>query len=163
MDLVNSVEVVARSLRVPRRSADPEALMATPQACEAHQLVAPRSPKIRSMSSQDPTAFYDDGSVRLDRRGIRLSRYYFPLGRPRNIAWSELHGYKVQAMTAWNGRFRGWGSHRPDRWFQLDLRRRHKRRMIVLQVQGTKPVITPDDVDIVCRLMDLNMTPPDHS
>jgi len=63
-------------------------------------------------------------------------------------------------MTAWNGRFRGWGSHRLDQWFQLDFGRRRKDRMIVLDVQGVSSVITPDDVDRVCRLLDANITGP---
>ncbi len=110
------------------------------------------------MSSPDPSVRYDDGLVRLDADGVRLARYYFPLARPRRIAWSELRGYEARAMTTWAGRYRAWGTHRLDWWFQLDVGRRHKHRMIVLDVPGTKPVITPDDVDTVCRILDQHLT-----
>ena len=110
------------------------------------------------MSAVDPSGTYDDGLVRLDAHGIRLARYYFPLGGERRIAWTDLRGYEIRPMTRWTGRYRAWGSHRLDWWFQLDFRRRRKRRMIVLEVQGTKPVITPDEVDAVRAILDQHVS-----
>lgn len=80
------------ALCVPLWSTDPEALMPVPPAAEAHQLAAARSRKIRRMSNPEPTALYDDGSVRLDRRGIRLARYYFPLGQASGQAVGSSFG-----------------------------------------------------------------------
>ncbi len=105
------------------------------------------------MDHADSTPDYDDGLVRLDAAGIRLARYYFPFGGARRIAWTELRGYEIRPMTGWSGRHRAWGSHRLDWWFQLDVRRHRKHHMVVLDVTGTKPVITPADVKAVCAIL----------
>ena len=118
----------------------------------------PARPNVESMSEHPSehggTVRYDDGQVRLDADGIRVAHYYFPLGRPRVVAWSDLRGYQLHEMTAWSGRLRVWGTHRLDWWYPLDLGRFRKTRAIVLDVPGTHPAVTPDDVAAVCEILD---------
>lgn len=103
------------------------------------------------MSTAD---WYDDGLVRLDADGIHLARYYFPLGGSRHVPWSEVRGYELGPLPRWTGRYRLWGTHRLDWWFPLDHRRHRKSQMILLDVAGTRPVLTPDDVDAVRAVLD---------
>ncbi len=99
-------------------------------------------------------AWYDDGLVRMDAEGIHLAGYYFPLGRARHIPWSDVRGYEVRPLAKWTGRYRLWGTHRLDWWFPLDHKRHRKTEMILLDVRGTKPALTPDDVDAVRTALD---------
>jgi hypothetical protein len=92
---------------------------------------------------------YDDGCTRLDRDGILLRRYYFPLARHKRIAWADVRAARTERLSFLNGRWRlwGWGANLvPATWLGLDLRRHRRGTKVVLDVGGRLcPAFTPED------------------
>jgi hypothetical protein len=99
---------------------------------------------------EDGAEHYDDGSVVIDERGVTLRHYYFPTGRPRTIAFTDIVSVDVQPLTWLNGRARLWGTVRPTTWLPLDLGRVRRTDLLVLDVgHRVRPAFTPRDVDAV--------------
>jgi hypothetical protein len=90
---------------------------------------------------------YDDGRTRLDADGILLRRYYFPLGRPKRLAWTDVRGARAERLGAFNGRWRLWGygaNAIPATWLGLDLRRHRRTTKVIVDLgRRIKPAFTP--------------------
>ena len=97
---------------------------------------------------------YDDGGVVLDRDGITLRRYYFPLGSSKRIPYGRIHGVRARPMGWLTGKGRGWGSAHPGYWLPLDWSRPRKHTLVVLDLGGrVKPAFSPDDPDRVLEIL----------
>jgi hypothetical protein len=97
---------------------------------------------------------YDDGRVVLDRDGITLRRYYFPLGTSKRIPYDRILGVQAQRMGWLTGKGRGWGSAHPRYWLPLDTSRPNKDTLLVLDLGGyVKPACTPDDPTQVLEIL----------
>jgi hypothetical protein len=97
---------------------------------------------------------YDDGRVVLDRAGITLRRYYFPLGTSKRIPYRRIRGVRSRPMGWLTGKGRGWGSAHPGYWLPLDISRPRKDTLVVLDLGGyVKPAFTPDDVTRVLEIL----------
>lgn len=100
---------------------------------------------------------YEDSVVRADHAGLLIQRYYFPLGRPKLLPWTSVRGYEVRPLTFWGGRHRTWGTHRLDWWFHADVGRSRKAEVVVLDVRGVSPAVTPDDVPAFTAELDRHL------
>ena len=100
------------------------------------------------------TALYQDAGLTLDEDGITIRRYYFPFATPKRIAYSEIQGIKAHPM-GWNsGKGRVWGAGDPRYWFPLDMQRRKKQTLLILDLgRRVRPCITPEDPDKVIGLL----------
>lgn len=98
--------------------------------------------------------FYDDGRVMLDRDGITLRHYYFPLGTSKRIPYDRIHGVHARPMGWLTGKGRGWGTAHPGYWLPLDRSRPRKDTLVVLDLGGyVKPAFTPDDPHRVLEIL----------
>lgn len=89
---------------------------------------------------------YDDGHVRLDRDGVTIRRYYFPLGRSKRIPYARIRAVREWRMGPFTGKGRLWGSGDLRHWAPLDLRRPRKETALALDLgRWVTPVVTPDD------------------
>ncbi len=96
---------------------------------------------------------YQDKGIVLDDDGITIHWYYFPMGSKR-IHWPQLRKVSVEKIGILTGKWRIWGTSDPRCWLPLDLSRPSKDRAIVLQLDSAvSPVVTPDDVDAVLRVI----------
>ena len=99
-------------------------------------------------------ALYQDPGLLLDENGITIHRYYFPMGGPKRIAYTDIQGVKSQPMNWLSGKGRIWGASDPRYWFPLDFQRGSKQTLLILDVgAGVKPCITPADPDRVVKLL----------
>jgi hypothetical protein len=95
---------------------------------------------------------YDDGRIACDDEGITI-RWYYLWGRKR-IPYGAVRGFRARPLTALRGRWRLWGSGDFVHWYNLDVRRPGKRTAIELDLGGrVRPTITPDDADVVARIL----------
>jgi hypothetical protein len=78
-------------------------------------------------------ALYEDAGLLLDENGITIRRYYFPMGGPKRIAYTDIQGVKSERMTGLSGKGRFWGASDPG--------------------TRVKPCITPEDPDRVLELL----------
>ncbi len=51
-----------------------------------------------------------DGLVALDRRGVTLRRYYFPLGTSKRIPYGEIRRVRERPMGQLTGKWRLWAA-----------------------------------------------------
>ena len=102
---------------------------------------------------------YNDGLVELDRQGITLRRYYFPIATSKHIAYTDIRGVRLRPMGVWTGKGRLWGSGDLRHWAPLDPHRPRKTTAIILDL-GTfiRPAFSPDDPERVFALL-LEHTP----
>jgi hypothetical protein len=104
--------------------------------------------------SEVTAALYEDAGLLLDENGITIRRYYFPMGGPKRIAYTDIQGVKSERMTGLSGKGRFWGASDPRYWFPLDFRRGSKPTLLILDVGArVKPCITPEDPDRVLELL----------
>jgi len=99
-------------------------------------------------------ALYDDGLVNLDRDGITIRRYYFPLATPKRIPYSRIKGIQEWRMGGLTGKWRIWGSGDLRHWSPLDTRRPRKDRALILDLgRWVKPTFSPNDPDRVLQIL----------
>ncbi len=97
---------------------------------------------------------YEDPEFLLDENGITIRRYYFPMGGPKRIAYTDIQGVKAQPMGRLSGKERFWGTSDPRYWFPLDLQRGSKPTLLILDAGAwVKPCITPKDPDRAVELL----------
>jgi hypothetical protein len=87
----------------------------------------------------DPSKFYDDGLIQLDREALTLRRYHFPSGTSKIIPLRDIRGYRSTSLGLFVQRFRIWGSSDLRRWLPLDVWRPLKSTLVTLDVPGTYP------------------------
>ncbi len=99
-------------------------------------------------------AFYDDGLVALDRDGVTIRQYYFPLGASKRIPYARIKGVQARRMGLLSGKGRMWGSGDFRHWLPLDLRRPTKDTLLILDLgRWVKPAITPDNAARVLTIL----------
>jgi hypothetical protein len=97
---------------------------------------------------------YQDGGLVLGEDTLTIRRYYFPWAGPKHIRYTDIRGVEARPMNWLTGRGRGWGSSNPHYWLPLDLGRAGKHTLLVLDLgRWVKPCVTPDDPDLVLRLL----------
>jgi hypothetical protein len=106
-----------------------------------------------------PEVLYDDGRTVIDRDGITLRRYYFPLGTSKHIPYHRIRGVHTRPMGWLTGKGRGWGTAHPGYWLPLDASRPRKDTLVVLDLGGhVKPAFTPDNPERVVELISRHIT-----
>lgn len=102
----------------------------------------------------DPGTLYDDDRVVLDRHGVTLRRYYFPLGRSRLIGYEQIQSIEQHPNSWLAVRGRLWGTGTPRYWLPLDLGRPWRRTLVVLDVGDRfRPAFTPKDPERVLEIL----------
>jgi hypothetical protein len=97
---------------------------------------------------------YDDGGVALDRQGITLRRYYFPIGTSKHIPYRRIRRVEARPMGWLTGKGRVWGSVPLRYWLPLDIGRPRKDTLVVLDIGGhVKPAFSPDHPDRVLAIL----------
>ena len=96
---------------------------------------------------------YDDGLVLLDQFGVTLRHYYFPLATKKFVPYGDIRAVDTAVLGNWNGRWRLWGASTTDQWLPLDVLRPKKDTAVVLTIRRISPVFTPDDPELVARLI----------
>jgi hypothetical protein len=104
---------------------------------------------------------YDDGGCVLDEDGLTLRRYYFPFASSKRIRYGRIRNFDARPMGWLTGKGRGWGTSNPRFWLPLDITRRRKSTLIVLNVAArVKPAFSPDDPDKVLQLLRIHVPQP---
>ena len=99
-------------------------------------------------------ALYDDAGLMLDEDGITIRRYYFPLATPKRIAYNKIRGIRAKPMSWLSGKGRIWGTSDPRYWLPLDVARRSKQTLLILELgRWVRPCITPEDPTRVIALL----------
>ena len=100
---------------------------------------------------------YDDTTLTVDADGLTIKRYYFPLARPKRIAFDEITGVEVRP-TGIMSKWRLWGSHNAVTWMPLDMGRARKDHLVEFDLGGRiKPAVTPDEPERVAALVRANI------
>lgn len=88
-----------------------------------------------------------------------IIRWYYLWGA-KVIFYREIQDVDVRPLTAWTGNWRIWGTSDPRYWFHLDFGRPHKQTALVLDLgKRVKPVITPDDPELVAGIISQRYAP----
>ena len=100
------------------------------------------------------TSLYHDKKIVCDDEKITIRHYYFPFGWAKKIPYRKIKRIEFYAMGWWSGKGRIWGGciryH-----MNLDWRRPFKDQAIILRLgRLTIPVITPDDVPAVVKILE---------
>lgn len=106
------------------------------------------------------TVHYDDGLVRVDDSGVTLRHYYFPFAIEKFVPYCDIRAVDTAVLGNWNGRWRLWGASTTDQWLPLDVMRPKKDTAVVLTIRRISPVFTPDDPELVARLIRERITAP---
>jgi hypothetical protein len=105
-------------------------------------------------------ALYDDGLVVLDDEGITLRRYYFPLGTPKRIPYTQVKSVEAYEMGWLTGKGRLWGTSTFRTWLPFDADRARKQTLLELDLgRVVKPSFTPDDPFRVLTLIRDHLPP----
>jgi len=114
------------------------------------------------MSAANPHGvLYQDRWITCTEDGLRIGAYYAPIPIRKRIPYRRIVGVELVAMGAWSGKWRIWGTARPDRWAHLDTKRPSKQAALVIDTgRFVKPFITPDDPERVRQIIEQHMAPP---
>jgi hypothetical protein len=100
-------------------------------------------------------ALYEDRWITVTPAALTIRGYYFPLGSARSIPIGRIHWVQKVAIGKFTGQWRIWGTANPKYWLSLDPRRPRKKVALVLDLGGQlRPVITPDDPDVMLKVLD---------
>lgn len=96
---------------------------------------------------------YEDDYIVCDEDALTIHWYYFPIGSKR-IPYTSIRHINEESISFWTGAGRIWGMGLSPEWFHLDPKRPSKTRCIVIDDGNwTKSVITPDNHDVVFRIL----------
>jgi len=100
-----------------------------------------------------PGNLYQDRWIGCTDQHLIIRCYYFPFCAAKVIAYDDIKGIEVYAMTFLTGKGRIWGG-TLSHWLNLDWRRPWKKQGIILDLgRSVSPVITPDDAPTVVRIL----------
>ena len=120
-------------------------------------LTAPRRWRTATARRSRPEVLYSDSVVRMREDGLIINRYYWPVGRKR-IPYTEIRAFTARPLKAWHGQYRVHGIDHRGRWYSRDRHRGEKERAIDLTVgRLIQPVLTPDDIDAVLEILELQV------
>jgi hypothetical protein len=92
---------------------------------------------------------YDNGKVACTGHDLVIRRYYFP-GGAKHIPYSQIRQVRQVTMRSLGWRIKIWGSGDLIHWFNFDVHRWHKDVALIILLPGrVRPVVTPDDADLV--------------
>ncbi|NDE14125.1 hypothetical protein EBZ80_04260 [bacterium] len=98
--------------------------------------------------------FYDDSIVACGSDGLVIRNFYFPSGRSRKIAWTEIRSAKRKRLTILTGKWRVWGMDLQRIWYHLDFLRPLKKEAIVIDAGGLVKIgVTPKNLDKVLTII----------
>jgi len=97
---------------------------------------------------------YREKSLLLTDEGIVIFKYYFPLGQPKKLSWSEIQNVKLKPLTLLNGRLRAWGCELMPYWFNFGWRADKEFMFLIDSGSFIKAAITPDDIDAVKKIFE---------
>jgi hypothetical protein len=96
---------------------------------------------------------YRDENLEISESGITIFHYYFPFGKPKKIAWSEIKEFKRQPLTVFVGKYRAWGMGFQLYWFNMGDRLDKKEFISIDTGKLIKSAVTPNDVNRVFELI----------
>ncbi len=97
-------------------------------------------------------ALYEDRWIACEPDRL-IIRWYYLWGR-KVIPYRAIQDVEVYPLSFWTGSWRIWGTSDLRYWFHLDLDRPKKTTALVLDLgKWVKPVITPDDPELVARII----------
>jgi hypothetical protein len=90
---------------------------------------------------------YSDKLVDVNDKGIRLKKYYFPLGQAKFVKFQDILRMEKRQPTLANGKWRYWGSGDFVTWFPLDWNRSGRDLIffIKMSTQSTRIGFTVED------------------
>jgi hypothetical protein len=77
---------------------------------------------------------YSDKLVDVDDKGIRLKKYYFPLGQAKFVKFQDILRIEKRQPTLANGKWRYWGSGDFVTWFPQDWNRSGRDLMFFIKM-----------------------------
>jgi hypothetical protein len=97
-------------------------------------------------------AGYDDGRIKCTDRDIIIRRYY--TWRSRRIDYDAIQEVREVPLAAMGRIVRDHGSNDDLHWFNVDPNRSRKLFALVIYLnEKIRPVITPDDPDLVISVL----------
>ncbi len=113
------------------------------------------------MSAAGPhDVLYRDRWITCTGDGLRIGGYYAPFGTRKRIRYERIVGVELVPTGAFSGKWRIWGTTRPDRWAHLDPQRPSKQTALVIDTgRFVKPFISPDDPERVKQIIEQHLTP----
>jgi hypothetical protein len=97
---------------------------------------------------------YREKSLLITDEGITIFKYYFPLGQPKTIPWSNIKNIKLERLTLLTGKLRTWGMELKPYWFHLSWRANKDYMFVIDSGAFFKAAITPDNVEAVKRVFE---------
>lgn len=97
---------------------------------------------------------YREKSLLITDEGITIFKYYFPLGQPKQISWSEVKSIKLERLTLFTGKLRAWGMELKPYWFNFGWRADKDFMFVIDSGSFFKAAITPDNVDAVKKVFE---------
>ena len=102
-----------------------------------------------------PPALYRDRWITCTDTDVIIDNYYFPLGAPKLVPYTDIRSVAPVKMGALSGKGRLWGTASARYWAHLDLRRPWKQTALVLDLgRRIKPFITPSDPERVRKIIE---------
>lgn len=85
---------------------------------------------------------------------IEIKHYYFPAGLSKVIFYKDIKSFHEDKLTLLNGKGRLWGMNLSPYWFNWDIKRFSKTKMIAIHLGNTiNPAITPDNHEKVLAIL----------
>lgn len=85
---------------------------------------------------------------------IEIKHYYFPAGLSKVIFYKDIKSFHEDKLTLLNGKGRLWGMNLSPYWFNWDIKRFSKTKMIAIHLGSTiNPAITPDNHEKVLAIL----------
>ena len=100
-----------------------------------------------------PPILYRDPMMVLDRDGVVVSAYWFPMGR-RRIRYERIRAvdpYPLSGARSYRVHGYGW----PRQWYHRDAQRGERTMGLLLRTDGwLRPVLTPVEPGVVRQLLE---------
>ncbi len=104
------------------------------------------------------STLYRDRWIECTAEALTIRGYYFPFGNKKTIPYDRIRSIEEYEMGPLTGRGRIWGSGDLRHYANLDPRRPHKKRALILDLgRFIRPVITPDDIDQVKAIIEARL------
>ncbi len=94
---------------------------------------------------------YSDNLVSIGEDSIVFQHYYFPSGKSKVVALTDIERIEVRAPTMWNGKWRIHGTGTFKTWYPQDTNRPRRDRIFfaILKSQWVNIGFTVEDADRV--------------
>jgi hypothetical protein len=104
----------------------------------------------------EPAVVYKDSLISITGESITFSRYSFPFGKSRKIAFADMDHITINEPSLMNGKWRIWGSGVLRTWFPLDIHRPSRDKIFIITMKngGTKIGFTVENSQKVTTLFE---------